>query len=195
MSLSVTGSEEEEGEEEGRGGGSRRRGAGTAAAAAPAGALNGRQYHQLDIEMMVWTTDVLDCRAASDSSYCLVADLCSICSNLALNLRTSAKMFGDPAPLLSETRTRRRGCFDIRYSSAARSDLSTIEMQSTGQVLMASTILSSSSAHWATTRARPWADSMAKVRPAWSAHLRQPTQATSSTNTARVSPSPPRHDE
>jgi hypothetical protein len=69
LSLSVTGSSAaaEEGGGD-RGGGNRRRGAGTAAAAAaPAGALKGRQYHQLDRDMMVWTADVLDCRATSDS--------------------------------------------------------------------------------------------------------------------------------
>lgn len=67
LSLSVTGSatSEEGGGDDG--GGSRRRGAGTAAVAAPAGALNGRQYHQLDMDMMVWTAELLDCRDASDS--------------------------------------------------------------------------------------------------------------------------------
>jgi hypothetical protein len=68
LSLSVTGSSAaaEEGGGD-AGGGNRRRGAGTAAVAAPAGALKGRQYHQLDRDMMVWTADVLDCRATSDS--------------------------------------------------------------------------------------------------------------------------------
>jgi hypothetical protein len=28
---------------------------------------NGRQYHQFDMDLMVWTAEVLDCRASSDS--------------------------------------------------------------------------------------------------------------------------------
>ena len=62
------------------------------------------------------------------TSDCLVVDLCSISWNLALNLQTSAKMSGDRdrAALASETRTLWRGSLDMRNSSAARSDLSTI---------------------------------------------------------------------
>jgi len=111
--------------------------------------------------------------------------------------------YSDPTTLALETRTLQRRQVQplnhptprVHAGDQETESRAPYEMRSTGHVLMASAMRSSGSAHCATTRARLWTDSMAKVLPAWSAHLRQPTQATSSMNTARDSLSAPRHDE
>mmetsp|Transcript_18008 Transcript_18008/g.46173 ORF Transcript_18008/g.46173 Transcript_18008/m.46173 type:complete len:211 (-) Transcript_18008:112-744(-) len=76
-------------------------------------------------------------------------------------------------------------------SSAGSCARSTQWMQLTGQMAAATWMRSSLSPHCVTARALPYFISTLKVLLASKAHFRQPTQAPSSTNTARLSPSPP----
>mmetsp|Transcript_5876 Transcript_5876/g.17291 ORF Transcript_5876/g.17291 Transcript_5876/m.17291 type:complete len:302 (+) Transcript_5876:122-1027(+) len=86
-----------------------------------------------------------------------------------------------------------RGQNFMQCSNAASCVLFTNQMQSTGHISMAISIVSLSSAHWSTTLARPKSDSMEKVFEAYCAQFAHPIHTLSSTNTALVSPSSPLH--